>query len=71
MSSGDARPSRFAVFAPCVFTAGRIVCGFLAVVATFNGMLSLRDNVTNSVLNSGMSSTTTGNMSVESMPIVW
>lgn len=49
MSSGGASPSRFAVFAPCVFTVGRIACGFFVVVATFNGTLPLRHNVTNGV----------------------
>ena len=44
MSSG-ATPSRFAVFAPCVFTVIRISSGFFAVVATFHATTALRADV--------------------------
>ena len=45
MSSGGAASSRFAVFAPCVFTVIRIASGFFAVVATFYASTALRGNV--------------------------
>jgi len=45
MSSGGATSSRFAVFAPCVFTVIRIASGFFAVVATFYASTALRGNV--------------------------
>jgi CDP-diacylglycerol---serine O-phosphatidyltransferase len=32
---------RFAVLAPCIFTVGRIACGFFVVIFTFSGALSL------------------------------
>jgi CDP-diacylglycerol--serine O-phosphatidyltransferase len=41
MSSGGAASSRFAVFAPCVFTVIRIASGFFAVMATFHATTAL------------------------------
>jgi len=49
MRSGGATSSRFAVYAPCVFTVVRVASGFFAVVMTFHATTVLRGNVAMSV----------------------